>query len=203
MSNHINIPPLDTNTRKKIINEHLKETKPDLLKRVLDETKGFSPANLIILLRELEEKKFTSASKVGEFCQHFKKTHGIDNVSNKQRTNEETLNTLEKTPLQETASSLKMIKDLSSEHSSELGKIDKDKFVNELPSLSHMSTPKTKNSTQYRTKPPRKSPKKKDEDENKENSEQLNHENLDTNINSPHLSPFKDTTNNSYYTLTM
>ncbi len=118
---------------------------------------------------------------------------------------EEMLNTLEQNLLQgktvqETVNSLEMVtKGLSSEHSSELEGTGENKLANGLtfpkPPSPYTSTPR-----RY----PRKSlsPKKKDEDENKKNSEQLNHESLDTNINSPHSSPFKDTTNNSYHTLT-
>ncbi|CAG5057312.1 unnamed protein product [Parnassius apollo] len=45
------------------------------------------------------------------------------------------------------------------------------------------------------------SPKKEDEDESKENSEQLNHENPNTSSCSPNLSLFRDAKNNSYHTL--
>lgn len=90
--------------------------------------------------------------------------------------------------------------DISSEHSSEFKGTGENKLANGLtfpkPLSPHTSTPR-----RYLRKSL--SPKKEDEDENKENSEQLNHESLDTNINSPHSSPFKDTTNNSYHTLKM
>ncbi|WP_265025555.1 hypothetical protein [Wolbachia endosymbiont (group A) of Bibio marci] len=90
--------------------------------------------------------------------------------------------------------------DISSEHSSEFKGTGENKLANGLtfpkPLSPHTSIPR-----RYLRKSL--SPKKEDEDENKENSEQLNHESLDTNINSPHSSPFKDTTNNSYHTLKM
>ncbi|WP_250295688.1 AAA family ATPase [Wolbachia endosymbiont of Oedothorax gibbosus] len=219
LSTHIKISTLDTNTRNKIINEHLKGTIPNLLKRVLDETKGFSHANLIILLRELEEKRFTSTSRLGEFCQHFKETHGIDNVLNKQLTKEKKLNKLEQSSLQETVNSLKMIKDLSSEHSPELEKINKGKFVNELPSSNYMSTPTTRetstnetfpnlskfpivdnnspNNLQGKKNPPRKSPEKEENDENKENSGPQNQNSPNSSLVIPNSSPLRNSINNS------
>ncbi|WP_265042835.1 AAA family ATPase [Wolbachia endosymbiont (group A) of Scambus nigricans] len=68
LSIHIKIPTLDTDTRKKIINEY------------------FSPANLISLLKEIEDcgSKVLNNTKIAVICRSFKKTHNIKKVSNKQ-----------------------------------------------------------------------------------------------------------------------
>lgn len=113
---------------------------------------------------------------------------------------EETLNTLERSLLQintvqEQANLLAMTNPIN-EHVPEFEKITKNEFVNELPSSSHMSTPKIKNSTQHRTKPPRKSPEKKYNDENKENSGLQNQKSSNASFGNPSSSLFKNRTNN-------
>ncbi|MDX5495124.1 MAG: hypothetical protein O7198_00380 [Wolbachia endosymbiont of Nomada marshamella] len=118
---------------------------------------------------------------------------------------EETLSMLERISLQENAvqeatNSLEMIKDLSSKHSSEFEGTGENKLANGLTFPKPLS-PRTSTPRRYSRKSL--SPKKEDEDENKENSEQLNHENPNTSTGSPNLSLFRDATNNSYHTLTM
>lgn len=90
--------------------------------------------------------------------------------------------------------------DISSEHSSEFEGTRENKLANGLTFPKPLS-PRTSTPRRY----PRKSlsSKKEDEDENKENSEQLNHENPNTSTGSPNLSLFRDATNNSYHTVTM
>ncbi|GFQ98744.1 hypothetical protein TNCT_474371 [Trichonephila clavata] len=87
--------------------------------------------------------------------------------------------------------------DISSKHLSELEGIGENESANEQFLKPKPPSPYTSTPRRYLRKSL--SPKKEDEDENKENSGQLNHESLDTNINSPHLSPFKDITNNFYH----
>lgn len=90
LSTHIKIPTLDTDTRKKIINEYcqrknLQGTSTDTILHNTDE--NFSPANLIGLLEEIEDctnKKAPDRTRTAVICRNFKKTHNIEEISNKQ-----------------------------------------------------------------------------------------------------------------------
>ncbi|MBA8754909.1 AAA family ATPase [Wolbachia endosymbiont of Drosophila bicornuta] len=89
LSTHIKIPTLDTDTRKKIINEYFqkKELQNIFIDTILRNTnENFSPANLISLFKEIEDcgSKVLDNTRIGVICQNFKKTHNVTKVSNKQ-----------------------------------------------------------------------------------------------------------------------
>ncbi|MDX5507074.1 MAG: AAA family ATPase [Wolbachia endosymbiont of Hylaeus sinuatus] len=89
LSTHIKIPTLDTDTRKKIINEYFqkKELQNIFIDTILRNTnENFSPANLISLLKEIEgcASKVLDKTKTAVICRNFKRTHNIKKVSNKQ-----------------------------------------------------------------------------------------------------------------------
>ncbi|WP_341811127.1 AAA family ATPase [Wolbachia endosymbiont (group A) of Oxytorus armatus] len=89
LSIHIKIPTLDTDTRKKIINEYFqkKELQNIFIDTILRNTnENFSPANLISLLKEIEDcgSKVLNNTKIAVIYRSFKKTHNIKKVSNKQ-----------------------------------------------------------------------------------------------------------------------
>ncbi|WP_265040079.1 AAA family ATPase [Wolbachia endosymbiont (group A) of Trypoxylon clavicerum] len=83
LSIHIKIPTLDTDTRKKIINEYFqkKELQNIFIDTILRNTnENFSPANLISLLKEIEDcgSKVLNNTKIAVICRSFKKTHNIN-----------------------------------------------------------------------------------------------------------------------------
>ncbi|QGT15974.1 AAA family ATPase [Wolbachia pipientis] len=88
LCNHIEIPTLGTDTRKKIINEYCqKENLQSIAHTILNNTsEDFSPANLISLLKEIEgcASKVRDKTKTAAICRSFKRTHNIKKVSNKQ-----------------------------------------------------------------------------------------------------------------------
>ncbi|QEF49983.1 MULTISPECIES: AAA family ATPase [unclassified Wolbachia] len=88
LGNHIEIPTLGTDTRKKIINKYCqKENLQSIAHTILNNTsEGFSPANLISLLKEIEgcASKVRDKTKTAAICRSFKRTHNIKKVSNKQ-----------------------------------------------------------------------------------------------------------------------
>ncbi|GKS78821.1 hypothetical protein wHma_08280 [Wolbachia pipientis] len=88
LCNHIEIPTLGTDTRKKIINEYCqKKNLQSIAHTILNNTsEDFSPANLISLLKEIEgcASKVRDKTKTAAICRSFKRTHNIKKVSNKQ-----------------------------------------------------------------------------------------------------------------------
>ncbi|WP_425385891.1 hypothetical protein [Wolbachia endosymbiont (group A) of Barypeithes pellucidus] len=174
------------------------------------------------LCKELEEEKTKDLNKIGELNklldQERKGNEKLRDNNSKLKSSEKDLDDecsklrrrnsdlerkvkrLQAVIEQEDKPSHSISSDISSEHSSEFEGTGENKLANGLTFPKPLS-PRTSTPRRYLRKSL--SPKKEDEDENKENSEQLNHESLDTNINIPHSSPFKDTTNNSYHTLKM
>ncbi|MFT4314953.1 MAG: AAA family ATPase, partial [Wolbachia pipientis] len=54
---HINIPALDVTIRRKVLGERLKELSPKDIETIVNNTDGFSPANLIALIDHIKESK--------------------------------------------------------------------------------------------------------------------------------------------------
>ncbi|MDR2977868.1 MAG: ATP-binding protein [Rickettsiales bacterium] len=83
---HIEIPRLNRKTREDIIRDHLGSilTYPHHRLKVAEGTEGFSPANLLGLIkkiRDLNEAKKLNKNKIGEVCEEYKKTHNIGKSS--------------------------------------------------------------------------------------------------------------------------
>lgn len=95
---HINISVLDVTTRRKVLGERLKELSPKDIGTIVENTDGFSPANLIALIDHIKESK----QKVIEgkqrkvpfstLCKNFKKEHNIKDEPDKKYRNSKTKN---------------------------------------------------------------------------------------------------------------
>jgi len=95
---HINIPALDVTIRRKVLGERLKELSPKDIETIVNNTDGFSPANLIALIDHIKESK----QKVIEgkqrkvpfstLCKNFKKEHNIKDEPDKKYRNSKTKN---------------------------------------------------------------------------------------------------------------
>ncbi|MCA7010682.1 AAA family ATPase [Wolbachia endosymbiont of Tribolium confusum] len=95
---HINIPALDVTTRRKVLGERLKELSPKDIETIVNNTDGFSPANLIALIDHIKKSK----QKVIEgkqrkvpfstLCKNFKKEHNIKDEPDKKYRNSKTKN---------------------------------------------------------------------------------------------------------------
>ncbi len=174
------------------------------------------------LCKELEEEKTKDLNKIGELNklldQERKENEKLRDNNSKLKSSEKDFDDecsklrkrnsdlerevkrLQAVIGQEDKPSHSISSDVSSEHSSEFEGTGENKLANGLTFPKPLS-PRTSTPRRYTRKSL--SPKKEDEDENKENSEQLNHENPNTSTGSPNLSLFRDATNNSYHTLTM
>lgn len=80
---HINVPALDVTVRRKILGERLKELSSKDIETIVNNTDGFSPANLIGLAKYIREEREKMKSKgkstpISTLCKKFKSEHNIE-----------------------------------------------------------------------------------------------------------------------------